>query len=595
MALHRYAMSRPDDAEIPQPTVYCSAHPGNPVDVYCDTCKEPVCMKCTVVEHRVPDHQHRDLEKAAVVERRRLHGLVQKARAMRKECTAGKNRVNKELDNLRATYDKIQAAIEEHTQAIINKIKEKQEKIKKELYAMVKKKSQILQAQNKELTVREAALASVDDFSGIITNYASASQYLTSHGMLEQRLNDLIENEINTTPKENSYIGFRQEQDVRVKSIGKLETTAAVGGSSSVAGLKKLVKVDDEFDIKVVTRDCNGKPINAGNFARVVLKSPQNEVSAVDLATKKDGRCVGRLEFKEDGEYEVSVRVCRQDTVGSPFAIVAAPPTGTIRTFGEEGSKPGQFRSPWKVCINNEGRLVAADYHNCRLQVLDWNISCRDVIDCKAFCKSEFKPVDVAVTADGKYVVTNLEEVVIADENGRALCRFGRREGVDPRGVAITNDGNVLVTDWNSHCVRKYSVVGKHLASYGSEGTGRRQFQRPVSPVVNSRNQILVSDMGNRRVQILSPEGKFLGMFASIGSGHGEVEVPRGIDVDSDDNVYVCDTNGRVVKFASDGKFLCEIGLGRFSKPTYVAVAKDGTDRIAVTELGKHHVKVMYL
>ncbi|XP_070571156.1 E3 ubiquitin-protein ligase TRIM56-like [Ptychodera flava] len=45
--------------------VYCDVHSDKEVRFYCDTCQVPVCTDCTIVNHRIPQHVHRDLKTAA--------------------------------------------------------------------------------------------------------------------------------------------------------------------------------------------------------------------------------------------------------------------------------------------------------------------------------------------------------------------------------------------------------------------------------------------------------------------------------------------------------------------------------------------------
>jgi len=78
-----------------------------------------------------------------------------------------------------------------------------------------------------------------------------------------------------------------------------------------------------------------------------------------------------------------------------------------------------------------------------------------------------------------------------------------------PSGVAVTNDGRILVTDYN-HRVQAFTSDGQFLFSFGSQGSEPGFFRYPFGIVVDEKTGfIFVADRGNERVQIFSSEGKF--------------------------------------------------------------------------------------
>ncbi|CAH3188055.1 unnamed protein product [Porites evermanni] len=41
-----------------------------------------------------------------------------------------------------------------------------------------------------------------------------------------------------------------------------------------------------------------------------------------------------------------------------------------VKSFGKKGTKDGEFQNPASVCVDEEGRVIVADFHNNRIQVL---------------------------------------------------------------------------------------------------------------------------------------------------------------------------------------------------------------------------------
>ena len=61
--------------------------------------------------------------------------------------------------------------------------------------------------------------------------------------------------------------------------------------------------------------------------------------------------------------------------------------------------------------------------------------------------------------------------------------------------------------------MQKFDADGRHLATFGSSGTGDGQFVRPSSVDTDEDGNIYVADWGNERVQVLGPDGSFLAKF----------------------------------------------------------------------------------
>ena len=100
--------------------------------------------------------------------------------------------------------------------------------------------------------------------------------------------------------------------------------------------------------------------------------------------------------------------------------------------------------------------------------------------------------------------------VSVFGPNGHKLHSFGTRgsgqgQFMNPTGVALDCEENILVADKNNHRIQKFSADGHFLAAVGTKGSGRLQFSNPKGIAVNkSNNKVYVVDKGNSRVQVLN-------------------------------------------------------------------------------------------
>ena len=215
-------------------------------------------------------------------------------------------------------------------------------------------------------------------------------------------------------------------------------------------------------------------------------------------------------------------------------------------------------------------------------------------------------PWGVAVSDDGHVIVTENGGncVTILDNEGKKVKSFGGKGGSGnvqfscPRGVAITPDNFILVSGM-SHSIQKISMDGNRVASVGEKGSGRRQFKYPagiaISPITG---QVYIADSGNNRIQVLNPDLTFSHSFGKKGSANGQFNNPCDISFESQGLVYVADwANHRIQNFTSNGKFVAQFGSygsgpGRLNWPNGITIDTAGTGLVYVSEEGNHHVSV---
>ena len=215
------------------------------------------------------------------------------------------------------------------------------------------------------------------------------------------------------------------------------------------------------------------------------------------------------------------------------------------------------------------------------------------------------RPWGVAVSDDGHVIVTENSGncVTILDNEGKKVKSLGGKGGSGnvqfsyPRGVAITPDNFIFVSD--DHRIQKISMDGDCIASVGEEGSGPLQFNVPdgiaISPITG---QVYIADWDNHRIQVLNPDLTFSHSFGSEASANGQFKDPHHIAIDSQGLVYVTDwSNHRIQKFSPDGKFVAQFGSigsgpGQFICPLGITIDTAGTGLVYVSESGNHRVSV---
>ena len=200
------------------------------------------------------------------------------------------------------------------------------------------------------------------------------------------------------------------------------------------------------------------------------------------------------------------------------------------------------------------------------------------------------RPWGVAVANDGHIVVSEKDgdTVTILNRDGKKGKTFGLRNGIKnvkfshSRGVAITPDKFILVAD--EHKIQKISMDGKCIESVGKEGSGPLEFDCPcgiaISPTIG---HIYIADSNNHRIQVLNPDLTFSHTFGIHGFAVGQLNLPVHVAIDRQGLVYVTEyLNHRVQTFTPEGQVLCHFYTGQDKYP--VGIAVDDNNLVYITE-----------
>jgi DNA-binding beta-propeller fold protein YncE len=158
-----------------------------------------------------------------------------------------------------------------------------------------------------------------------------------------------------------------------------------------------------------------------------------------------------------------------------------------LKSWGEPGSKPGQFDTPHSIAVDAQNNIYVADRGNHRIQVFD---------------------------AEGKF----LRQIVIdvpVDPNARPAIGnktdnpAGSRRPGSPWAICITPQPNQVLysSDAFPGRIYKLSLDGKVLGMFGKSGKQQGEFGWIHEIACPSENELYVAELLNWRVQklILEP------------------------------------------------------------------------------------------
>lgn len=177
----------------------------------------------------------------------------------------------------------------------------------------------------------------------------------------------------------------------------------------------------------------------------------------------------------------------------------------------------------------------------------------------------------MAIATDGRslFVANSLAGgVLVLDLSGQVQHALPLPAGVSgkaarPIGVAVLQDGGLVVSDADNHRVFRLDAQGNVLwmAGTGTRAGDEEGFNVPGALAVDAAGDVFVVDTLNARVVELSPGGAFLRQFGRRGDTAGLLSRPKGVAVDGTGRVFVSDGLLAAVEvFAPDGTYLGLIG-----------------------------------
>ncbi|GHG77771.1 hypothetical protein GCM10018980_76300 [Streptomyces capoamus] len=268
--------------------------------------------------------------------------------------------------------------------------------------------------------------------------------------------------------------------------------------------------------------------------------------------------------------------------------------TGAAGFSGDDGSAlSAQLNHPRGVAADSAGNLYIADSDNHRVR---------------------------KVTPDGKISTFAGTDTAGSDGDGGPAAEAQLNL---PIGVAVDSAGDLYIADNMNHRVRKVTMADGKINAFAGDGTpGNKgddgsavaaQLKQPVGVAVDGRGEVYITDFGNHRVRKVTIEGKIRAVAGTGTAGFGgdggpatsaQLHYPVGVVVDSIGDLYIADRdNHRVRKVAHDGKISTVAGTdtagfdgdggpaaeAELNHPYGLAV--DCVDALYITDFDNHRVR----
>ena len=490
----------------------CNDH-NEPIKVYCETCQELICRDCTISQRHqnhkyklitecYPDH-HQEIEADLTIVKRKVADVN----------TAVTNLITREREVTQQGED-VKKQIHTQSQLIINLVQQSQRQLLQQVDTVVQQKIQLLTKQREEAETVLKQLKGCEEFVDQSLKLGSQQQILREKQNMVQVMTTVNQdvNPVVFQPIEEANITFTSNQTLVDKYEGIGELKSKPFGKSVL--VKNACYVGKKLTITLNLQTQDGSPLSVplSLISCELSSGDDSQLISCDINETQSGNYDISFTPHTRGKHQLTIRLGGVNIPGSPFIL-------SPKMRGKPVNIISGLHNPWGVVITKNEEIVVAE--------------------------------------SGAHCIT------ILNKKGKKVKSFGRRgtkEGqfIYPCGVAISQDGHILVTD--DHRLQKLTFEGDCVKSVGSSkiGNGPLQFNIPIGITVHpTTGQIFIADTQNHRIQVLNKDLTYSDSFGKRGSSPEQFNDPYDVTFDNEGYLYVADRdNNCIKKFTSTGQYI---------------------------------------
>jgi outer membrane protein assembly factor BamB len=276
--------------------------------------------------------------------------------------------------------------------------------------------------------------------------------------------------------------------------------------------------------------------------------------------------------------------------VASPDPIASEEPAGVVAFVDQILADP-PFQAPGGVGTDRQGMFYVADKGHNQVFVVDASGAVVATIGDESGPGQLAVPTQAVADSHGNVYVANsqadriqkfsadgtflIEWPVVGDEPGKVW------------GEAVVGDvdehDRVWVVDWGNNRILVFDDQGELQLTFGQFGPEPGDLRGPASVALDGNGNVFVTELQSHRVSKFTTDGTFLMTF-----GEDHLKGPLDIAIDGEGRVYVADYQlGQVVAFGADGQFLTAFGPDGSEEATFVfpiGVGVNDAGTIVVTD-----------
>ena len=535
----------------------CSKHDADPLRIFCETCDEVICGNCAIGDHR--NHNCTPIKNSYDKHCQVLENSLNPVNKMIDNIINALTALTKRKTEIKKQGDIVRQKIHVMVEKMIEKLRQSERQLTREVETATDSKLQVLSGQKKLAEMSFSKLKDCKEFVEQSLKTGSHQQVLMSKKQMMEHISHVTK-EINVeeyNPIEKADVQLIKNNKMEL-SIGDIVYTSSLQQCKVNHHQITCEKERVSFPLSLELPNSSPLTVPLSSLSCSLVSTDNTPINTTVTTTEHPG--VYRIHCSPvmNGPHQVNVQVndvkLESTSLVIPFNPYLAKNT-SIRTI--DG-----LNKPFGVAVNDDGRVIVTEWNSNRITVLD-----REV---KSFTSGRnikfFYPRGVAITPDNFILVTDDHKIQKVTMNGKLIASIGQQgskplEFNVPVGVTISPiSGHIYVVDYYNHRIQVLNPDLTFSYSFGSKGSAEGQFRLPWFIAIDNQGLVYVSDTGNHRVQVFTSKGNYISRFGTYGCGPGKLLYPTGLVINNN-LLYVAEYgNSRVSIFTTDGQFVSSFG-----------------------------------
>ena len=403
-------------------------------------------------------------------------------------------------------------------------------------------------------------------------------------------------------PVEEANITFTGNKKLveSCKNIGVVSYSFSVKGNLSIKVAMAGRKVTATLSLQTKL----GSPYNIPPFLPLtchLISGDTSQAIVCDIKETEVGKYSVSFTPSARGKHQLKIQVGGINIDGSPFSLDVVP---SPEMRGKPVKIVAGINGPWGVAVDKKEQLIVAEFGSHCITVYDKEGKKVRLLGSKGTNYGQFtSPCGVAVTNDGHILVTDEYRLQKLTPEGHCVMSVGSSKADSgplqfriPIGISVhPTTGQIFVADNCNHRIQVINGDFTYSHSIGSIGTAPGQLYYPYDVALDGVGNVYVANSWNNSIGVFTLDGKYLRRFGSYGSGDGQLYWPSSITIDTHNMVYVAERgNHRISVFTTDGVFIRHIGhrgSGEFNNPLGIIV--DMLGNLYLSDNGNNRVVIL--
>ena len=575
------------------PSKKCHIH-EEPLGIYCFDCSSLICRDCTVTVHK--EHKFEFSKVAAPITKKKLledlnplrevtvnmSSAIEVLQTTKQEVEAQGDSVTK---TIHTSFNELQQILEKHKQQLLT-----------EAASKVQEKMDKLLAQEKNLSLANAEVQSIFDYTQRFVGHCSDNEVMSMHTEIRRRIEREIEEHskpgrsMEPVEEADMEVEVRCAEDLQQLCQNKANITRLAIDPAQCTVRGEGVETAEVHKTAEVTLTANVLTnIKTTRHSAIVVSQLKSlyDGSVVQCDVEQPGPGEYCIQYTPTvrGRHELTVSVDGQQAAGSPFPVfVSIPPT----QLGKPVKVWSGIPYPAGVTANSEGDIIVTEFYGdivkfdkegkkhvlvehskCMLQYLiavavdnEDNIYCADrqtneIMRCNKNGGNvqvhEVKQVKgpgymgLAIVGDEVMLCeyNNTGTVMVYDKELKYVRRIEHGGMGKFWGVCADNHGNLYVTAYAKSRIHVFSNDGVFLRSFGHDGNGVERLNGPWGVCVSGQ-YVYVANHNGHNLSVFTTAGDHVTTFGEQGNKEGSFISPYHIFVDH--FVFVADLNNNRIQ-----------------------------------------------